>query len=78
MLVCMQTTIRVDSKVRDRLETLKKDGESLGDVVQRLAESYNPFAGLGRVLAMPDVSSAIHADYQASLRSETGEGGSEL
>lgn len=71
----MQTTIRVDSAVRDRLETLKQDGENLGDVVQRLAEAYNPFAGLGNVLAMPEVAAAIHADYQASLRPELGEGG---
>ena len=71
----MQTTIRVDSRVRDRLETLKKDGESLGDVVQRLAESYNPFAGLSRVLAMPEVSAAVRSDYQASLKSVSGEDG---
>lgn len=71
----MQTTIRVDSKVRDRLETLKKDGESLGDVVQRLAESYNPFAGLDRVLAMPEVAAAVQADYQASLQPGNGSDG---
>ncbi|THV41231.1 DUF7557 family protein [Glycomyces buryatensis] len=73
----MQTTIRIDSQVRDRLETLKQDGENLGDVVQRLANAYNPFAGLGAVLAMPEVSAAVHADYQASLESATGENGVE-
>jgi hypothetical protein len=73
----MQTTIRVDSVVRDRLETLKQDGENLGDVVQRLAEAYNPFVGLGNVLAMPEVAAAVHADYRASLKSDIDEGGVE-
>lgn len=73
MLVYMQTTIRIDSAVRDRLETLKNEGESLGDVVERLAASYNPFAGLGEILAHPDVAAAVDASYQASLKTIPGE-----
>ncbi|MCD0446357.1 hypothetical protein LO763_22335 [Glycomyces sp. A-F 0318] len=69
----MQTAIRVDAAVRDRLETLKQDGESLGDVVERLAAAYNPFAGLGDVLAHPDVAAAVGADYRASLETTEGE-----
>ncbi|WP_146148261.1 DUF7557 family protein [Glycomyces artemisiae] len=69
----MQTTIRIDSTVRDRLETLKQDGESLGDVVERLTAAYNPFAGLGDVLAHPDVDAAVNADYRASVQTIPGE-----
>ncbi|RRR95799.1 DUF7557 family protein [Glycomyces terrestris] len=69
----MQTTIRIDAAVRDRLETLKQEGESLGDVVERLAEAYNPFAGLGDFLSRPDVAAAMDADYRASLKTIPGE-----
>ncbi len=73
ILVYMQTSIRVDRSVRDRLEALKGDGESLSDVIARLAEAHNPFAGLGDVLAHPDVAAAVDADYRASLTTIDGE-----
>lgn len=63
----MQTSVRVDGDLRDRLKALKFPGESLNDVIARLSTASNPFAGLGDVLARPDVSDAVNADYRASV-----------